>query len=96
MYKKMHIGERAAKVAELARQLGILDGLLDGPGKVILGRPIIFNFSLLLFFERKVMPYSRQRKAAKQVMQDLGDGTSAAPYGSSGQAPSAPGAPSGS
>ena len=28
-----------------------------------------------LFFPRKVMPYSRQRKAAKQVMQNLGDGT---------------------
>ena len=42
---------------------------------MILGRPIIFYFSLLLFFERKVMPHSRQRKAAKQVMQDLGDGT---------------------
>lgn len=34
MYKKMDIGERAAKVAELARQLGILDGLLDGPHAV--------------------------------------------------------------
>ena len=34
MYKKMDIGERAAKIAELARQLGILEGLLDGPHAV--------------------------------------------------------------
>ena len=34
--------------------------------------PNNFFFS---FFGRKVMPYSRQRKAAKQVMQNLGDGT---------------------
>ena len=34
MYKKMDIAERAAKIAELARQLGILDGLLDGPHAV--------------------------------------------------------------
>lgn len=30
MYKKMDIGERAAKIAELARQLGILEGLVAG------------------------------------------------------------------
>ena len=32
-------------------------------------------FFFFFFFLRKVMPYSRQRKAAKQVMQNLGDGT---------------------
>ena len=32
-------------------------------------------FFFFFFFGRKVMPYSRQRKAAKQVMQNLGDGT---------------------
>jgi hypothetical protein len=31
MYKKMDAGERAAKLAELARQLGILEALADGP-----------------------------------------------------------------
>ena len=36
---------------------------------------LYFIFILFLFFGRKVMPYSRQRKAAKQVMQNLGDGT---------------------
>ena len=31
-------------------------------------------FFFFFFFFWKVMPYSRQRKAAKQVMQNLGDG----------------------
>ena len=31
MYKKMDVGERAAKLAELARQLGILEAVADGP-----------------------------------------------------------------
>ncbi|KAK9822713.1 hypothetical protein WJX81_006551 [Elliptochloris bilobata] len=34
MYRSMNIDERAAKIAELARQLGILEGLVDGPHAV--------------------------------------------------------------
>ena len=34
MYRKMDIAERAAKVAEMAKQLGILEGLVDGPQAV--------------------------------------------------------------
>ena len=39
-----------------------------------LGIPFFFFF--FFFFARKVMSYRRQRKAATQVMQNLGDGTS--------------------
>ena len=40
----------------------------------LLGAPRPCYFLLILIFET-VMPYSRQRKAAKRVMQDLGEGT---------------------
>ena len=34
MYRKMDIAERAAKIAEMAKQLDILEGLVDGPQAV--------------------------------------------------------------
>ena len=34
MYRKMDIAERAAKVADMAKQLNILEGLVDGPQAV--------------------------------------------------------------
>ena len=61
---------------------GVLRVYISVYGKELLALKLANGFwglmaiACFFFFARKVMPYKRQRRAAMQVMQNLGDGTS--------------------